>query len=233
MLQRSAFRGSLGLASAAPVRPRPQVVMPVGPPYSPLIQAAEAHTTSSPITVNFPAPTTAGNLLVAAIGSNINVTNLTMDPGWVLLASEIEGGGPSSTSIWTYPNAPSLTSVTAQTTIANNFDIVIAEFEGVPAAPSVTLVGTLEGDVPDGTVMTATSAATGDGLTLLSWNARYGEKMEDNATGFTDVTAGSGVVSGNLQSLGFRTMTAGQTVSTALSPGTPIADNVFLMAYVI
>jgi hypothetical protein len=134
---------------------------PVTPPPSPswaLVQQSAAQTTDG--TNTLPAPTTAGNLLVAVVGSPSPVP-ITADTGWIR-ATHVADNTSNETYLWYYPNNPGgLSSFTFGGGSGVN-QVVVAEFT-CPAVTSVTSPTDI-GAGNDGAVASLTVSTTGAAL---------------------------------------------------------------------
>jgi hypothetical protein len=201
---------------------------------SPLVQIATiSRATASTATATFPAATTAGNLLVAAVGGRNWNGPATMPAGWVQVGTHLRDAGDAAMEMWIYPNAAATSSVAITVANFGTLDVTIAEFSGMAASLTGTVGTTRTGSTPNGTVLTAAGAAPGDGLAVLMWSCRYGQALTTSGTiHATNVADVDPAGSNNLASFGFEQILSGTTFSTTVDPNTVLTGNVFLTAYI-
>jgi hypothetical protein len=126
------------------------------------VQAANGTANSQPsITVNWPHPTTAGNLLVAVIsGSNVTAIGPFTPPAGWLLATSSQGNNIHA-AIYYYPNCPG--GRTAETFAVARFPdltLQLLEYSGIALSSPLDKTAYGGADTNSGTVQTGTTANT-------------------------------------------------------------------------
>jgi hypothetical protein len=130
------------------------VTTPTGPSGPTLVQTAGSSTT----TVNFPAPSTPGDLLVLSAGVFTGASKpiSAVSDGknvWTKVMAKAVSGENSDGELWYAPNAASVQSVTV-TTGASTVALQVQEFNGVATTSPIV-------DTSAGTAATSASASSG------------------------------------------------------------------------